>query len=193
MSKKPQTFGVTMDRRLNQELRNETAQGRGRMIEAAEGNPLPERFTAARHKHNAFMVLTDTQTGRTSEVPLHAYGAARALLNDLYGPPKPTAKQRFEELGLPLEVEGDGFRAVACQSPFQAGEIMYRVEVEGFDGGEEGVARIVPRFREGTLEFAVWDGPDYNGFIVNDSSLEQAIETVRLDVMPDLLAGGPRP
>jgi hypothetical protein len=80
-------------------------------------------------------------------------------------------------------VERDGFTAVGVESPLVDYEIMYRIDIEGATPEHEdlGIARITPRFRDGTLEFGVWGEAR---FIANDHTLEEALETIRQDVMP---------
>ena len=59
-------------------------QARGTIQEAAEINPLPVRFKAVRADKGPFMVVHDLHTSRETTVPLHAYGTARQMLNDLF-------------------------------------------------------------------------------------------------------------
>jgi len=59
---------------------------RGGMVEAAEKAPLPARFSAVPHPDRPAMVVVDELTGRSSTVPLYAYGAVRAALTDLVEP-----------------------------------------------------------------------------------------------------------
>jgi len=187
MSKKPQTFNVTMDRKKNPALRQQMGELRGGMIEAAERNHLPERFIESQHPHRPAVRIMDQETGRITTVPLFAYGEVRKALNDLYGPPKMTVEQQFAVLKLPMLVEGDGFRAVGVRSPFEDDDVMYRIEVDGIDGGELGVARIEIR---GPKKYAVLT---QEGFIAEEKSLKLAMQSVELDVMPDLRSSGPRP
>lgn len=76
---------ITTDAGLNPKLANEVQGLRGMMLGAATKNPLPDRFVVEPHASRPAMIITDTVTGKTSTVPLFAYGEVRATLTDLFG------------------------------------------------------------------------------------------------------------
>jgi len=69
---------------LNATLRAQTMAMREGIAGAAETVPMPERFVAMPSEHGPFMVITDSQTLRTVEIPLHAYASVRAVLAALF-------------------------------------------------------------------------------------------------------------
>lgn len=58
---------------------------RGSMVVAAEGHPMPDRFSAVPDPDSPAMVICDEATGRSTVVGLYAYGAVREALHNLFG------------------------------------------------------------------------------------------------------------
>ena len=79
------SIATSADARLNPELASQLGSLRGGMVEAAERQGMPTRFSAVPHPDSPAMVIVDEETGRSTTVGLHAYGAARRMLGDLFG------------------------------------------------------------------------------------------------------------
>lgn len=76
---------IERDDEMNPRLRAEVQGLRGDMLGAAERVLLPGRFEVTPSPDVPALVIRDTTTGRTAEVPLYAYRAARQALSDLFG------------------------------------------------------------------------------------------------------------
>jgi hypothetical protein len=76
---------IESDKRLNQTLQRQVANGRSVMVEEADKNKLPSRFTVEPSTKSASMFITDTTTKKVTNVSLFAYGEVRKSLNDLFG------------------------------------------------------------------------------------------------------------
>lgn len=76
---------ISNDERLNPVLKDQVQGLRGAMVDQAEKNQLPERFTVKQHKDLPRMIIEDQETGRSTEVPLFAYGEVRRTLSELFG------------------------------------------------------------------------------------------------------------
>ena len=85
-SKKAKTrrYRVSEDAALHPTLQEQLGVLRGGMVDAAEEFHLPPRFTARPHADRPAFIVTDTQTGRATEVGLYAYGDLRQALADLF-------------------------------------------------------------------------------------------------------------
>jgi len=68
----------------NQELAREIADLQTGIRDAAEANELPVRFRVEQLQDKPVMRITDTLCGRSTDVPLYAYGQVRAALNELF-------------------------------------------------------------------------------------------------------------
>lgn len=75
---------VSTDARMNPELKEEVQGLRGSMLGQAEKHEIPERFTVVPHPDRPALIITDSTTGRSTTVPLFAYGAIREALGDLF-------------------------------------------------------------------------------------------------------------
>lgn len=75
---------ISSDKRLNPQLKEEVSSLRGNISEQAEKNELPSRFVVEPHDDLPKMIIKDTITGKTSEVPIFAYGEVRKVLGDLF-------------------------------------------------------------------------------------------------------------
>ena len=70
---------------MNKQLEQEVNSIRNSISDQAEKNKLPERFTVENVINKPQMVITDTETGKSSVVSFYAYGQVRETLNDLFG------------------------------------------------------------------------------------------------------------
>lgn len=176
----PKSHNVSLDNRKNPELKRQMGELRGDMVTAAEARTLPDRFTVEPHPHLPQMIVHDTETGRSSTVPLFAYSNVRTTLNDLFGAPKLTAEERLQELGLPLEVECGSIVAYGILSQYEEGGLAYRLEIDGVVAGDYGVGRVElrddGRFHVLTLE---WD------YVGNFGSLDDALEAADERISPE--------
>jgi hypothetical protein len=77
-------LGVRNDANLNPAARDRLQSLPGAMASSAEQQPIPPRFTAESDPNRPAFIITDTETGRQATVPLFAYGAARAMLVELF-------------------------------------------------------------------------------------------------------------
>ena len=177
--RKPQSFNVSADTQHGAEAAAELGRMRGGMVGAAEKKSLPERFMTVEHAHRPAVIIHDTETGRSSTVSLCDYYGARKLLGDLFGPPKPTAVERLAEAGLPSVVEREGYKAIGGPSLFNDDDLCYRIEIDGIDGGEVGVARIELR-----AHHKVFVVIDQDGLVIPKTSLEAALVSVEEKVLP---------
>lgn len=73
------------DDRMSPAARKAIGESRGNMVDQAEKQPLPDRFSAIPHPDRPAMIICDEQTGRSATVGLYAYRATREALNDLFG------------------------------------------------------------------------------------------------------------
>ena len=73
------------DDHLSPQARKLIGTMRGDMVERADGQPMPDRFTAIPHPGRPAMIICDEQSGRSTTVGLYAYRAMREALNDLFG------------------------------------------------------------------------------------------------------------
>lgn len=76
--------GTSQDADLNPDLAEELSSLRGGMAGAAERVEVPDRFTFEPHPDRAAMILTDTETGKTTTVALCGYSDVRKALADLF-------------------------------------------------------------------------------------------------------------
>lgn len=76
---------ISGDARKSPGAAHEIAVLRGHLAAHAEATPMPDRFSAIPHPDRPAMVICDEQTGRSAVVGLYAYGAARQMLDDLFG------------------------------------------------------------------------------------------------------------
>jgi len=76
---------ITTDARMNPELRTQVQTVRGGMVGAAEQFSLPERFKAEPLEDRPAFTITNSLTGRSTEVGLCNYGGVRQALRDLFG------------------------------------------------------------------------------------------------------------
>jgi hypothetical protein len=76
---------INGDELMNDALRNDVQSLRGGMVGAAERHHLPDRFQVIQDVDAPRMIIKDTETGRSTIVPLFAYGNVREALNDLFG------------------------------------------------------------------------------------------------------------
>lgn len=75
---------TSQDKHLNPQLK-EAVQGlRGGIVAQANKNPIPERFMCEPHPDHPRVIITDTETGKTTDVPLFAYGEVRKVLTELF-------------------------------------------------------------------------------------------------------------
>ncbi|AOG02877.1 hypothetical protein [Bosea sp. RAC05] len=186
MSKQP-PFNISIDTLHSPSAAAELGTMRGSMVGAAEKKALPDRFLTVPHAHRPAVIIHDNETGRSTTVSLCDYHGARKLLGDLFGPPKPTAAERLEALGLPLIVERDGFKAIGGPSLFHDDDLCYRIEIDGVDGGEVGIARIELRAKD-----RVFVVTNQDGLVCPRTTLDGALDVVEDQVLP-LYASGPRP
>jgi hypothetical protein len=80
----PKVHEIIPDASANPALRKQMGTLRGGMVQAANSNPLPERFKVEPVLGAPRMDITDTQTGRKTTVPIFAYGEVRRALNELF-------------------------------------------------------------------------------------------------------------
>jgi hypothetical protein len=59
------------------------------ILDAAERHPVPDRFVITPAASMPRMHILDMVTGRSSQVPLYAYGEVRRVLADLFGEDAP--------------------------------------------------------------------------------------------------------
>ena len=76
---------IKSDKKLNPALAEEVQGVRGILVDSAESNPIPERFTVQASSEGPYMYIVDNETNRTSKVPLFAYGQTRRVLTELFG------------------------------------------------------------------------------------------------------------
>lgn len=76
---------IKSDEEANEALAEELGGLRGSMLAAAEGREMPARFSAEPHGERPAMIITDSETGRQTMVPLFAYGDVRRTLTELFG------------------------------------------------------------------------------------------------------------
>lgn len=84
MTKRTPPIFNSMDAGKSAGLAHLLASGRGLMVDAAERQAMPDRFSAIPHPDRPAMIIVDEQTGRSTTVPLHAYGATRAAITALF-------------------------------------------------------------------------------------------------------------
>lgn len=89
---------ISSDSKKNPALAGELSSLRGDMVAAAEKAPLPERYDARPHPDQPAMIILDHDTGRTTVVPIFAYGAVRQALADLQGPLTTERSPHFTDL-----------------------------------------------------------------------------------------------
>lgn len=70
---------------LNKQLQEEVDGLQGAIVGEAEKHDLPERFHVAAVINKPQMVITDTETNKSTVVPLYAYSTVRDALNNLFG------------------------------------------------------------------------------------------------------------
>lgn len=70
---------------LRGERKSEITDLRGGMVGQAEKMPLPSFITAEASVDTPTFWLTDTRTGRTTQVPLCNYRGVRKALHELFG------------------------------------------------------------------------------------------------------------
>src|SRR5690606_35012913 len=75
---------ISTDSELNTQLKEEVSTLRGGIMDQADKNKLPARFTVEPHNDSPRMIITDTETSRSVEVPLFSYGEVRKVLNTLF-------------------------------------------------------------------------------------------------------------
>ena len=79
---------------MNPALRADISEVRGSIIDAAEKIPMPARFTVAPSLHSPSVIVTDSETGRSVQVPLFGYGVVRETLTGLFGEVKKPRKRK---------------------------------------------------------------------------------------------------
>jgi hypothetical protein len=73
---------IKSDERLNKELQKEVQDLRELIIKNNKNNS--ERFIAKKSTEMPRMIITDTETGKTTEVPLFAYSDVMKVLKELF-------------------------------------------------------------------------------------------------------------
>ncbi|QST02469.1 hypothetical protein IMZ31_23760 (plasmid) [Pontibacillus sp. ALD_SL1] len=76
---------ISSDKKANSALQEELGELRGGIVDQANRQAMPARFKVKAHKDAPRMILTDTETDRTVEVPLFAYREVRKALHGLFG------------------------------------------------------------------------------------------------------------
>lgn len=180
---RPDPFNTTNDARYSKAAVAQIGELRGGMVAAAEKFGLPDRFIAERHAHRPAIVLLDQETGRTSVVPLFAYGAVREMLNDLYGPAQATLEEVFDEKGLDTEIEFGSMEGKAAWSPLIKRVACYVLDIPGVEAGELGIGRI--EMRDDGL-FHLLDTNDHIGAF---ETLEHALFKAEDEIVPNYAPG----
>ena len=80
----PSQMPISTDDRLNPQLAQQLSSLRGGLIETAEIQVMPERFTASPHPDRPAMILIDTVMGNSATISLFAYREVRKALQDLF-------------------------------------------------------------------------------------------------------------
>jgi hypothetical protein len=75
---------ISSDESLNRPLKEDVTTLRGGIVDQAEKVELPSRFAVEPHKDLPRMIITDTETDKSIEVPLFAYGEVRKVLSSLF-------------------------------------------------------------------------------------------------------------
>ena len=78
-------MSISTDADLTPALASEVGGLRGLIADTALEQPMPDRFTAKPHADRPAMIVTDSETGRSTTVGLYAYRAVRESLQDLFG------------------------------------------------------------------------------------------------------------
>lgn len=84
-NRKPIVHRITPDSEKSPVLARELGSLRAGMVQAANRHPLPAGFTANPCEDSPAFVLTHEATGRTTQVPLFAWGAVKQALHELLG------------------------------------------------------------------------------------------------------------
>lgn len=184
--KRSEPLNTSQDARHSVEGRKVLGSLRADISNAAEKNSLPDRFVAVAHAHTPAMIIHDTLTGRQSLVPLFAYGATRKILNDLFGPPKPTLKERLDEMGLPHQFEFGSMTAVGTWSPLIEDCVCDTLDLEGEDHGELGIGRI--EIRDDGLFHLLVPGEHVEAF----ADMTEALQMAEDDIVPSYRSPRPR-
>ena len=75
---------ISSDKNCNNVLREEVQGLRGGIKAQAEKHELPAWFEATPHPDRPAMIIEDTMSGKSTIVPLFAYGEVRKVLTDLF-------------------------------------------------------------------------------------------------------------
>lgn len=175
---KPECFNTSHDSRYSNEAVPQIGELRGEMVMAAEQSGLPDRFIVEQHAHTPAMIFFDSETGRSTMDPLFAYGAVRDTLNDLYGPPKPTLADLFDDFELPMEMDYGSMKATAGWSPYIKECACYILDMEGADNGELGIGRV--EMREDGLFHLLTP----RAFVGSYPTLDEALQTAEDEIVP---------
>ncbi|MNB84022.1 hypothetical protein D3C81_384480 [compost metagenome] len=78
-------FNNRSDNTMNSALKSEVQGLRGAIGNTAEKQPMPERFEATPLADDPSIMILDTETGKSTIVPIFAYREVRKALNELFG------------------------------------------------------------------------------------------------------------